>query len=187
MKNLILLMVIACSAFLSCDGRYHNHKSNAEILKEQHLYASFSKQLEIIPEKPVVIETDTLLSNGFELHLKFRSLEKNYRSRIVGSNPKKEFVYKNFGSDLVFKKGGRIILKQRITKSLFKKFESQDYWNKAIMQYVWIDYEASLNDRVYLNTSFYVPETNSYKDFTVIINEDGHMHIERNSFVSKIL
>ena len=185
MKNLILIVFIVSIAFLSCDGRNHRNKSKVEVLKAQHLYDSFSTQLEIIPEKPVVIETDTILSNGFELHLEYTTLEKSYNTRIIASHPKKELNYKNFSSDLICKKAGKIILNQRIDKSLFQNYESPAYWDKAIMQYVWIDYEASLKDKVYLNTSFYLPETDSYKDFTLVIDAKGHLRIEPKTYTSK--
>ena len=151
------------------------------------MYESFSKKLEFFPEGPVEIKTDTILSNGFELHLKYTTLDEEYQKMILKSKPTKELLFKDFGSDVICKKSGKVIFERRIEKSLFYEFESPEFWDKAIMQFVWIDHEASLKENVYLNTSFYLPESNSYKDFTIEIHADGCWYIKPNSFVSKLI
>ena len=187
MKNILFFLSILCLTFFGCDGRYHRHNSNAEVLKTNHLYESFSKQMEFLPEETVEIKTDTILSNGFELHLKYTTLDKEYQKMALKLKPPKELYYKNFGSELICKRSGKVIFEQRIEKSLFSAFETPEFWDKAIMQFVWIDYEASLNEKVSLNTSFYLPESNSYKDFNIEIYSDGRWYIKPISFVSKLI
>ncbi|GAA4282158.1 hypothetical protein GCM10022260_25810 [Gaetbulibacter aestuarii] len=155
-------------------------------MKKSRLYNSFSKQIEFIPEKSVEIQTDTILSNGFELHLKYTALDDQYKKFTLQTNPPKELNYLEFGSEVVCKKSGNIILNKRIDKSLFTNFKISESWDLAIMQYVWIDYESSLNEKVCLKTAFYFPETRSYRDFTIEIDDEGEMHIKQNSFVSKL-
>lgn len=186
MKQTFLLLTLISIVFLSCDGRYHQYDTNAEVLKRSQLYNSFSKQIEFIPEKSVEIQTDTILSNGFELHLKYTSLDAQYKKFTLQTNPQKELNYKNFGSDVVCKKSGKVIFKQRIDKSLFSNFKISESWEFAIMQYLWIDYENSMDNKVFLNTSFYFPESNTYKDFTIEIDTEGKMEIKQNAFVSNL-
>lgn len=186
MKQIFILLALIGGILFSCDGRYHKHNTNAEVLKNNHLYNSFSKKLEFLPEKNVEIQTDTILSNGFELHLKYTSIDSRYQKVTLNTNPPKELNFKEFGSDVICKKAGKVILKKRIDKTLFSNFKISESWNLAIMQYVWIDYENSLKDKVRLNTSFYFPETKSYRDFIIEIDQNGVMEIKAHSILSKL-
>ncbi|MFV0566570.1 MAG: hypothetical protein ACK5NB_12165 [Flavobacteriaceae bacterium] len=45
------------------------------------------------------------------------------------------------------------------------------------MQYVWVDYNHAPTNSVRLNTCFAIPNTNLYRDFCLIINQDGTTQI----------
>ena len=46
-------------------------KTNTEVLKEHKLLDSFSEQIKYIPEKYTEVITDTILSNGFRVKIKY--------------------------------------------------------------------------------------------------------------------
>ena len=62
---------------ISCDGRDRIYKTNAEVLHESNLFNVFSQQIKFIPEQSIEIETDTILSNGFQVKIKYYSVENN--------------------------------------------------------------------------------------------------------------
>ena len=55
------------------------------------------------------------------------------------------------------------------------------------MQYVWIDYEASTKSNIYLNTSFHIPNTDTFKDFILKIDKNGMMQINQRNLTKNII
>jgi len=55
------------------------------------------------------------------------------------------------------------------------------------MQYVWIDYEASTSNTVYLNTTFRIPATETYRDFIIRIDDQGIIEIKEKNILAKTL
>ncbi len=180
MKKLLLYIFLLSIAFVSCDGRNRKYKSNTDVLRESNLLESFSAQTKFIPNEPVEIITDTIFNNGFHLKLKYNSLENNYFSKTIKSN--NDFLihknYKNFEASILVLKDEKIITKGIINKTLFRNYESPSFWKNAIMQYVWVDFEASTDTYINLNTTFHIPETNIYKDFTISIDNFGNIKIK---------
>ena len=178
--NKLLFLFLLTIAFVSCDGRDRKHKTNAEVLNENNLLDSFSEKLVFIPEKPIQIITDTILSNGFQVKLNYSSVEND----IILKTIKKEndtltkIHYKNFKAKLEVFKNGKAINKSTIDKSLFLEFENNDFWSKAIMQFIWIDYNTSTKNTLHLNTSFNIPDTDIYRDFILKIDNLGNIYIE---------
>ena len=178
--NKLLFLFLLTIAFVSCDGRDRKHKTNAEVLNENNLLDSFSKKLVFIPEKPIQIITDTILSNGFQVKLNYSSVEND----IILKTIKKEndtltkIHYKNFKAKLEVFNNGKAINKSTIDKSLFLEFENNDFWSKAIMQFIWIDYNTSTKNTLHLNTSFNIPDTDIYRDFILKIDNLGNIYIE---------
>ncbi|ULC58116.1 DUF4738 domain-containing protein [Flaviramulus sp. BrNp1-15] len=187
--NKLIVLFLLAIAFISCDGRNRIHKTNAEVLNENNLLDSFSEKLVFIPEQPVQIITDTILSNGFQVKLNYSSLEND----IILKTIKKEndtitkIHYKNFKAKLEVFKNGKAINKSTIDKNLFQEFENNDFWNKAIMQFIWIDYNTSTKNTLYLNTSFNIPDTDIYRDFILKIDNLGNIYIEEKYPSEKII
>ncbi|WP_345274617.1 DUF4738 domain-containing protein [Flaviramulus aquimarinus] len=174
---------------ISCDGRDRIHKINAEVLHEGNLLNVFSQQIKFIPEQPIIIATDTILKNGFQIKIKYNSLENHDIVKIVKNkkNTITKVHYKNFEAKIEVLKDGNIINKSSISKALFNKFQNPDFWTKAIMQYVWIDYEASAKSNIYLNTSFHIPNTDTFKDFILKIDKNGMMQINQRNLTKNII
>ena len=189
MNKLFFLISLPTIAFLSCDGRDRAYKTNAEVLKASHLFDDFSKQIKFVPKANVEIYTDTILSSGFQVKLKYNSLENDYVSKTMKSKNDTliDVNYKNFEAQFLVIKDQKLVTEKIINKTLFSKFENQEFWKSAIMQFVWIDYESSTENHVLLNTSFCIPETEVCKDFTIIIDNKGSIHTKEINLIANTL
>ena len=189
MKKLMFLFFIFMIIFSSCDGRDRAYKSNAEVLRASHLLESFSEETHYIPEVPVAIFTDTTLNNGFQVKIEYNSIENDFISKkgkakndsIINTN------YKNFEVKLIIYKSEKIIMEQTLNKYVFSTPDNLPFFQNAIMQFIWIDYEASNTHYIRLNTSFCIPETESCKDFSIKINSFGTSAIEEINLTHQIL
>lgn len=173
---LILTLIVT---FLSCDGRDRIYKTNAEVLTENNLLNSYSEQIKFVPEQKIEIVTDTILSNGFQIKMHYKSIEnntvlsveKNKNDRVTKTH------HKNFEAKLQVLKNGITINQSIINKKLFIAYQDKQFWDNAIMQYVWIDYKASNTNALILNTSFNIPNTETYIDFVLKIDRFGTIQI----------
>ncbi|SFZ91481.1 hypothetical protein SAMN05428642_10291 [Flaviramulus basaltis] len=185
----LLILVLLTIAFVSCDGRDRKYKSNVQVLQETNLLSSFKEKVEFIPKQHIQIVTDTILNNGFEIKIKYNSVENN--SIVKTIKTKNDTVtqvhYKNFEAKLQVIRNGEIINESIIDKNLFNQFETNLFWENSIMQYVWIDYNASTESEIYLNTSFNIPETETYKDFIIKIDKYGSIQIKEKTISANII
>lgn len=182
-NKLLILLLLSIALLISCDGRERKYMTNAEVLQENDLLNKFSEQIKFVPNSPVVIDTDTILNNGFNVKINYRSLE-NATFYEVSKKEKDSIIkmnYKNFEAYIEVFKDDKPINQTSISKLLFADFENTTFWNRAIMQYVWVDHNKSNDNILYLNTSFNIPETEVYKDFIVAIDKSGAIRIEQKS------
>lgn len=181
--NRLCVLIIFVISFISCDGRHRVHMSNEAILREANLLESFSEQLKFIPEQRTEIVTDTLLSNGFNIKINYYSIE---NSLILKTKKNKngtvtKTYHKNFEAKLQVHKNNVAILDRVVNKALFRENIHNPFWQDAIMQYVWVDYSSMTEHSIKLHTSFNIPDTNNFKDFTLIIFDDGDIKIKEIS------
>ena len=187
MKNNILLLsflIVAC--FMNCDGRDRIYKTNAHILTENNQLDRFSKEIKFVPEAKVEIVTDTILNNGFQIKIVYNSIE-NSSVLKTENNSTSTIHYKDFEAKLHVLKNGSTINQSLVNKELFHAFENTPFWESAIMQYIWIDYEASTTHKLFLNTSFNIPNTETYKDFVLMIDSSGTIQIKENKRSANII
>ncbi|MDO5971492.1 hypothetical protein Q4Q35_16925 [Flavivirga aquimarina] len=189
MYKLPVFILISVVMLSSCDGRDRKYKTNAEVLKENKLLEAFTEEIKFVPETYTEIKTDTLLSNGFEVKIIYHSLEDNFvlETRKSKNDSLVKIHHKNFEAQLLISKNNTVISKGLINKKLFYEFESATFWANAIMQLTWIDYNASNEDMLFLNTSFCIPNTGECKDFTLKIDEQGSIQIKEIDIFSKII
>lgn len=189
MKKLIFLILIISIVFAHFDGRDRKYSNNRDVLQSSNLLESFSKKVKFTPNEPVEIVTDTILSSGFEIKLKYQSLENNFISNITTAQDlsTKETHYKDFEAELRISIHGELITKSLINKRLFENYANPEFWKQAIMQHVWIDYQNSTDQYVQLNTSFRILETETYKDFSILINSLGSIEIKEINLLSNTI
>ena len=179
MKKLLILFSLIL-AFISCDGREKAYRKNQTVLKEANLLDSFTEQIKFFPETYTEIVTDTILSGGLQIKINYHSLENDFVLKITKT--KEDTVvkehFKNFEAQINFFKNNRLIIKNVINKDMFSEFENSDFWKDAIMQHVWVDYLTSNDKQICLNTTFNIPNTTIYKDYIILLNEDGTFKIK---------
>lgn len=183
--NAILVIAILVSlSFFSCDGRYRRLQTNSEIFAESDFKSDLKKQIHFVPKQPVIIETDTILANGFNVKINYHSLNDDYsQSKTAYPNDKdKTTYYSNFEAAISVYKNNEYCNEFILNKSFFHDFESPLFLEKAIMQYVWVDFTSSTNQTLRLNTTFNIPDTEIYKDFIIEISNLGAINIRRNNF-----
>lgn len=180
MSKLLILFLFFIITLASCDGRDHAYKNNEAVLRDSNLLKSFSNRITCNPKQAVEIITDTILSNGFKIKMRYHSVSNDYVVTLNKSenDSTAEVHYHNFQSHFQVSKNNTVIIEDIIDKRLFYEFESPVFWKKAIMQYVWIDYEASSETSLNLKTSFRKPNSSNYKDFSISIYEDGTVAIK---------
>lgn len=188
-SKLIIFSFIIITALISCDGRDRAYKTNAQVLEENNLLETFSKDIKFVPESRVAIVTDTILSNGFQIKMQYHSIENHTVSETIKTDNEitTKIYYKNFEAKLHILKNGITINQSLINKELFGAFADDSFWKKAIMQYVWIDYETSTTTELHLNTSFNIPNTETYKDFILVINKLGAVEVKEKNQLANLI
>ena len=178
--NKLVILILLSIAFSSCDGRHRAYRSNEEVLKEANLFRSFSEVIKFIPQRNTKIITDTLLNNGFKVKLNYHSIESDFviMTSKKGNDSIIKKHFKNFEAQFSTSFNNTIIANGIINKELFYNYTNRSFLDHAIMQYVWIDYLASTQSSIQLNTSFKIPETDKFKDFTLTIFNDGNIKIK---------
>ncbi len=183
-KTILPLFVLVAGLLLaSCDGKHRKYKSNTDVLTEHQLLDAFSEQIGFIPEGPTQITTDTILNTGFRIKIQYRALEDNFISKTETAPNKtnKTLFYKNFEAHVNISKHNKALLNQVINKAHFTNPIEADFWKVAIMQFIWVDYEATTKHSVCLNTSFRIPNTNNFKDYSILVYDNGTFTIKETT------
>ncbi|KJD32700.1 hypothetical protein PW52_15170 [Tamlana sedimentorum] len=188
-RILPLLVILLAIAFFSNDGQSRIYKTNAEVLKENNLLKNFSETINYIPKQPVIIITDTILNNGFNIKINYHSIEDAplIIDKLSKNDTLQKTEYKNFEAQITVSKNNSLPHQFLVNKSSFSNFENNDFFNKAILQYVWIDFEASTKNTICLNTAFHIPETENYRDFVISINKFGIIQIKEKQLTQNII
>ncbi|MFD1613617.1 hypothetical protein [Gelatiniphilus marinus] len=189
MRYLSILYFALIITLISCDGRDRIHKTSAEVLKENKLFDSFSEEIKYIPEQRTEVLTDTILSSGFQVKIQYYVLDDDYSTkRIKASNEINKILYfKNFEAQFHISKNNKFVAQNVINKEFFKKHGASAFWEQAIMQFVWIDYENSNENFIVINTSFNIPGTNVYKDFSISIDAFGTLKTKQINLIENVL
>ena len=180
MKNILLLLILACMAFVSCDGRKSKSVSLKESIKE---FKERQSDLEIInyyPNEYVEVVTDTIISNELKIHIKNYSLanETIFMSIDENATPKIQKQHRIFESEIVISTATKEIFSAHISAEQFKSYHSDQFWTNATLQHVWVNQELSTSNDVKLDMSFINPKNNSYKLYRMSIDLDGKQQLE---------
>src|SRR5690606_8913551 len=127
------------------------------------------------PEAYVEIVTDTLISNGMNVHIKNYSL---LDEQILISNKNignsKEFKYQRvFESEIIVSNASKDILSTHISAKEFKTIDPDLFWDHATLQHVWVNQDLSTDVDIKLDISFINPTNNAYKLYRMSIDGNG--------------
>ncbi|MGA1226300.1 MAG: hypothetical protein ACO3VF_03465 [Tamlana sp.] len=174
---------------MSCDGRDRKYKTSTEVLQENNLLKSFNKKIITVQSEQIQIVTDTILSNGFQVKINYKSVVDNPIIKRIKSlkDSITELYYKNFEAEILVLKNGILINEGVIMKSLFKEFGNTSFWKNSTMQFVWIDHENLTDNHIFLKTSFNLVNTDIYKDFIIKIDNDGNIQIKETTLSKTII
>ncbi len=182
MKKLALLFLLIIIS-LSCDGR----QDKAEALKlSVEKFKDTLKPMEItkyIPEVYSEIKTDSILSNGFSIHVKTyanmnESVSKKYKVDTITHID----IHRNWISEVKIKKDNTLIFNEIIDKEFFIKQAKNRAKNlsESINTRIWIDEETSVEkDYINLFAGYTYPNNNESIIFKIKVDSQGHYQIEK--------
>lgn len=185
MKNILIVLILVCVGFVSCDGR----KSQSESLKESiEKFKDSVGPIEIIkyiPKDYAENVTDTILSNGFRIKIKtFTDMEHGIVDSIsIKDSITSKTIRRDFLSEVTVFKNDRQIFSKTIDKSTFEKqYELiKGQLKEMILSSVWVN-QVHDNDKdiVQIEFDFCLPEnlekeysSRCYIHFRLMINPDG--------------
>ena len=149
-SRLIVLIFIFVISLISCDGRDRKYMNNTEILQENNLLNKFSEQVKFVPNAPVAINTDTILSNGFNVKINYRSIENNAFYKVTKKEKDSiiKMNYKNFEAHIEVFKDDTPINQSTINKLLFSEEKIQIIYLFKAFFYIFI-WSSSLKEDHY--------------------------------------
>ena len=181
MRYLYFLFILTTVTLFNCDGRARAHKKNVQVLNENKLLESFSKKIEYTPKQYTEIVTDTILSNHFRIKLKYYSLSNDIMIKHQKLHNEWSYThhFTNFEAKLNIQFSNSSEINLSINKESFTNFNNEAFWSEAIMQYPWVDYEATTKNTVSINVSFCKPESRSCLDYRLTFTDKGDYTIKR--------
>ncbi len=179
MQYFTLFLFLCIVSFTSCDGRDRANKSNTENLVESKLSDSFFEIIKYFPETYSEVVTDTILSNGYNVKLKFYSNMNNYvlNDFKIDTIHYKHY-YREFKGDLKIIINGKTIFNKTIDKSYFTEDLNETFWQNSIMGNMSLDESQTTNKHLFFNVFFCIPESEICKDYNIIIDTKGESKIE---------
>jgi len=175
MKKIFLISTLLIICFISCDGRDRVYNSNIDNLEESNLSEPFFENLTYVPERYIETVTDTILSTKLRVNVKYYSL---LDKGILISDKNKKIHFRQFESQISVFKKDKLLFSHLLNKSDFIKNDELEFWNNAILQFVWLD-EFALNEKqIQINCSFLEPNTKAFKSYKVYFNTIGERKIE---------
>jgi hypothetical protein len=162
--------------FLSCDRRKSPSESLKYSIKEFNEEHSGVAIIKYYPNEYTEVVTDTLISNKVKIHIRNYSLLD--KSILMTVDKKKEKHHRVFESNVVVSTPTKEILKTHISAEVFKSKYSEDFWNHATLQHVWVNEELSSPEDIKLDMTFINPSEDSYKLFRMSIYRNGKQKVE---------
>lgn len=175
MKNIFLLVALVSIVCLSCDGRQTQKEALERAVSEFNLKHGPLKKVSYHPEAYVEIVTDTLISNGINVHIKNYSLldEQILVSNATDGTFKNEKYQRVFESEIIISTTSKDIFSTHISAKQFKSQFSDPFWDHATLQHAWVNQELSTVNDIMLNVSFVNPKNNAYKLYRMSIDSYG--------------
>jgi len=180
MKNILIVLILVCVAFVSCDGRKSRSESLKTSVEEFNERQSDVVIVSYYPKEYTEVVTDTLIYNNVKVHIKNYSLpnESLFMSIIDKAVLIKQKQHRVFESDVVISTPSKELLNTHISAEQFKSMYPDEFWNQATLEHVWVNQELSTSNDVKLDISFINPSDNSYKLYRMSIDGDGQQEIE---------
>lgn len=177
MKNYIFFFFILALAFTSCDGRDRALQSNEERVLRSKLSFTDIEAIKYIPEKAIRSVTDTIIDSNINVKVSYYSSPNKVIEILHKNNKKTKTYYRAFESEIKVVKNNKLLFSKTLSKDNFLTEES-NFWNDAVLQYVWLDEFESTDNNYKFYCSFLVPETENYKMYSIHYNNLGNKTIK---------
>jgi len=164
--------------FASCDGKHRVLDTHDDKLKRSELSETFFKRDVYVPAKYTASITDTILSSGLKIRVKYYAVSDKLVKIKNNNNSNSNTHYRQFESQIQVFKNDKLSFDDILNTSDFADQQNPVFWEKAILQYVWLDDSNSTENNIQINCSFSVPKTNEYRSYTVYFNSLGDRNIE---------
>lgn len=177
MKYAALFFIILSICLTNCDSRTSHGDSLKRAISE---FNDKQLQLDIItitPENYTEIVTDTLIDNDFNVHIKnYSVMDKNIIiNTLQGSNQKTIDYHRVFESEIAVATPQKTIFSTLISTEDFKT--NHPFWDRAILQHVWVNQEASTTTNVAIDIAFTNPQTKAYKLYQMSVDAFGKQQL----------
>ena len=127
MKYFTLLLFLIITAFASCDGRDRAQNSNKDNVVNSKLSDSFFESISYFPKEYTEVITDTILSNGYHVNLKFYSdMNKNVLTEFKIDTINYKHYYREFNTSIVASKDDLTIINKTINKEFIIKHDEKN-------------------------------------------------------------
>jgi len=178
MKYFSLIAVLLILCFVSCDGKHRALETHNKKLNRSNLSESFFEQNVFVPERYTESVTDTILKSGIKVRVKYYAVMENTIAIKNNNNSSIKTYYREFESQIHVFKNNKLHFADILNKSDFAEHQNSEFWENAILQYVWLDDLESTENRIQINCSFLVPTTNAFRSYKVYFNNLGNREIE---------
>lgn len=173
MKYAALFFIILSICLTSCDSRTSHGDSLKKAISE---FNDKQLQLDIItitPENYTEIVTDTLIADAFNVHIKnYSVMDKNILTKTQQvSNQKTIYYHRIFESEIAVATPQKTVFSTLISTEDFKT--NHPFWDRAILQHVWVNQEASTTTNVAIDIAFEDPKTKAYKLYQMSVDAFG--------------
>ena len=190
MKHLFGLLVILVMGFTSCEGRKTSNQALSESIEEFRKNATFEVDI-FIPETYIEKEVDTVLSNGYRVHIKtFTDFENSVRFSKIKDTVNYQTHYRNFKFEISVIKNNKLIYNESFNKiRVNKDFNYNNpidagsilynFDKLAVLKSIQVNDDPSLRNTVGIDILFAIPESDRYAAHTLFIDENGLSNIEQ--------
>lgn len=177
MKNLFFIIAIVSIVFTSCDGRKSKNVALTQSVMEFNQKESNLELITYYPKEYTEVVTDTILSNQVKVHIRNYSLDNEAILISDESAPKKIKYHRIFESDVLITSPSRELFKTHISAIQFASTYSDEFWDNATLQHVWLNEELSTPQYIQLEMSFINPRNESYKLYRMSVDHFGQQRI----------
>jgi PBP1b-binding outer membrane lipoprotein LpoB len=182
MKKIVFISILLILFFTSCDGRNRATHSNKENVENSKLSDSFLVQTKYIPQVYSEVISDTILSNGFRVKLKFYSdMESSYLNEFQIDSITYKHYYRNFNAEIKVFKNEKEIYSNTISHHILENMlkNTSEYFNTYILTDFWIEQFASnMNDKAIVKLFFCKPESEICKTIRLLFSENNEAIVE---------
>ncbi|MEN3323995.1 hypothetical protein VP395_09670 [Mariniflexile soesokkakense] len=183
--NKLICVLLIIFAFISCNGG----KTKNDTLKESvEKFKDTLGTLEIeeyIPKEYTEINSDTILSNGFNVKIKtFTDMNHSVVNEFKQDSIIFKHHYREFNAQIRIYKEDKKVINFLVNKNFIIQNDpsynlNKEFYDKIIIQNIWLsEYNSTLNDKIVLIVELCIPETDNCLAFKIDVDKSGNYEVK---------